>query len=127
MIAAVDEELADFLLWMCKSILTMGRSLRAPAIRFTPEILDDSDGARPFVGRATRPGHAFASAESLAGVESETRFITAVGASSPNGNTVSLEDQMSRAAETKINHDMALGVWRSALGILRASLGRGGR
>lgn len=80
-----------------------------------------------FVGRATRPGHFRPSAESLAGVESEAKFITAMGASSPNGNTVSLEDQMVRSAETKMNHDLALGVWRSSLNILRASAGAGGR
>ncbi|MFT7026534.1 MAG: flagellar basal-body rod protein FlgB [Paracoccaceae bacterium] len=83
-------------------------------------------GFAPFVGRATRSGHEFPSAESVAGVEAEESFITAVGAASPNGNTVSLEDQMARAAETKMNHDLALGVWRATLGILR-SAANGGR
>ncbi|MGG7566697.1 FlgB family protein [Rhodovulum sp. DZ06] len=79
-----------------------------------------------FVPRATRAGHFRPDAESVAGVSAETRHITAVGAASPNGNTVSLEDQIGRAAETKIQHDLALGVWRSAMNIMRASLGSGG-
>jgi flagellar basal-body rod protein FlgB len=87
----------------------------------------DGPAMTTFVGRATRPGHIRPSAEARAGVESEARFITAVGASSPNGNTVSLEDQMVRSAETKMDHDLALGVWRSSLNILRASAGASGR
>jgi flagellar basal-body rod protein FlgB len=91
------------------------------------QTMGDGGDFGPFVGRATRPGHAFASAEAHAGTAAEMRFVTAMGASSPNGNTVSLEDQMTRAAESKMDHDMALGVWKSTLGILRASLGAGGR
>ena len=86
----------------------------------------DSPGPA-FIARATRAGHALPDAESAAGTAAETRFITAVGASSPNGNTVSLEDQMGRAAETKLDHDLALGVWRSAMTILRSSLGGASR
>lgn len=86
---------------------------------------DDDGGAMPFIGRATRPGHAFPSAEAIAGVEAEEAFITAVGAASPNGNTVSLENQMVRAAQTKMDHDLALGVWRASLGILRSAANAG--
>ena len=42
---------------------------------------------------------------------------------SPNGNTVSLEDQMMRAAQTRLSHDMALSVYSAARGILRSALG----
>jgi flagellar basal-body rod protein FlgB len=42
----------------------------------------------------------------------------------PNGNTVSLERQMMRAAETRQSHDLALSVYSSARGILRTALGR---
>ena len=45
-------------------------------------------------------------------------------ARSPNGNTVSLEDQMMRAAQTRQAHDLALAVYSSARGIWRAALGR---
>ncbi len=42
----------------------------------------------------------------------------------PNGNTVSLEREMMRAAETRQSHDMALAAYASARNILRLSLGR---
>lgn len=76
-----------------------------------------------FPAHATRPGHA--GYDPAAVPPARTRFVTAVGASSPNGNTVSIEDQMGRAAETKMQHDVALGVWRSAMNILRASVSGG--
>jgi flagellar basal-body rod protein FlgB len=50
---------------------------------------------------------------------SETADTTA-----PNGNSVSLEREMMRAAETRQSHDMALAVYGTARGILRAALGR---
>ncbi len=48
----------------------------------------------------------------------------AFGAESPNGNTVSLEDQMVRAAEARHEHDLALGIYGKSLDIFRAGLGR---
>ena len=42
----------------------------------------------------------------------------------PNGNSVSLESEIVKAAEIRQDHDMALSVYQSALSILRASLGR---
>lgn len=42
----------------------------------------------------------------------------------PNGNTVDLEDQVLRGLEAQRDHDRALTVYRSALDLLRASLGR---
>jgi len=47
------------------------------------------------------------------------------GEASPNGNTVSLETEMVRAAEAKSAHETALSVYSSSLDILRTSLGRG--
>lgn len=43
---------------------------------------------------------------------------------SPNGNGVSLENEMVRAAGARRDHDLALAVYGKSLGILRASLGR---
>ena len=43
----------------------------------------------------------------------------------PNGNSVSLEEEMVNAAGAKRQHDRALAIYRSNLSILRASLGRG--
>ncbi len=42
----------------------------------------------------------------------------------PNGNTVSLEGQMMKAAEVRHQHDLALSIYRSASSVLRKSLGR---
>ena len=47
------------------------------------------------------------------------------GEASPNGNTVSIEQEMVRASEAKSAHDTALSVYQSSLNILRSSLGRG--
>jgi len=79
------------------------------------------DGTPAFSAKATRPGHiAFGADPNGFAV----REVTALGAESPNGNTVSLEDQMMRAADVRQSHDMALGVYRKSMDILRASIGR---
>jgi len=73
-----------------------------------------------FAQRATRPGHIdFAGDARL-----EARELAAFGAETPNGNSVSLEDQMMRAAETRQSHELALGVYRKSMDILRTSLGQ---
>lgn len=41
----------------------------------------------------------------------------------PNRNGVSLEEEMVRAAEVKRDHDRALSIYRSAVTVLRMSLG----
>ena len=43
---------------------------------------------------------------------------------SPNGNTVSLEAEMLKSIEAKREHDRALAIYKSALSVLRISLGR---
>ncbi|PIV74094.1 MAG: flagellar biosynthesis protein FlgB [Rhodobacteraceae bacterium CG17_big_fil_post_rev_8_21_14_2_50_65_11] len=52
------------------------------------------------------------------------RTIDAGGPESPNGNTVSLETEMVRAIEAERDHSRALNVYRSAMNVLRTSLGR---
>jgi flagellar basal-body rod protein FlgB len=44
---------------------------------------------------------------------------------SPDGNTVSVEREMMRAAEVRGQHEMALGIYSSARDLVRATLGRG--
>jgi len=51
--------------------------------------------------------------------------VNEVGLESPNGNTVSLEDQMMRTIETQQNHQAATAIYKKAIDILRLSLGRG--
>lgn len=42
----------------------------------------------------------------------------------PNGNSVSLEAEMTRAADIKRQHDRALAIYKSSLDLLRLNLGR---
>jgi flagellar basal-body rod protein FlgB len=48
------------------------------------------------------------------------------GVASPDGNTVSLEDQMTRSTAAARDHDTALTVYAKTLSMLRATLGRRG-
>jgi flagellar basal-body rod protein FlgB len=69
--------------------------------------------------RATRPGH-FTSAGTVM-----TEVATASsGGASPDGNTVSVEEEMVKSVMVRQDHDMAMAVYSSARDILRASLGR---
>ncbi len=71
--------------------------------------------------RATRAGHLQPSGGSG---RAEVVIDSLFGAESPNGNSVSLEDQMVRAAETRQQHDLAIGIYQKSLQILRTSMGR---
>jgi flagellar basal-body rod protein FlgB len=79
----------------------------------------ESDDA--FSARTTRPGHFTFGADPNG---FDPREATVLGAETPNGNSVSLEDQMMRAAEVLQSHELAMGVYRKSMDILRASLGR---
>lgn len=70
--------------------------------------------------RATRAGHLTGSTASSA----SPRIIAGSGSESPNGNNVSLEGEMMKAAEITENHERALAIYQSSLGIIRSSLGR---
>lgn len=74
-----------------------------------------------FVPETTRAGHMTFGADPRG---FEARDSAAFGAESPNGNSVSLEDQMMRAAEARQSYDLALGVYRKTMDILRTSIGR---
>lgn len=50
--------------------------------------------------------------------------IHAPGAESPNGNTVSLEDQMMRTIEAQQDHQAATAIYKKTIDILRLSLGK---
>ena len=70
--------------------------------------------------RATRQGH-------LSGQTRRTLrpvFDSAFGSEGPNGNTVSMTDQLARAAQALGNHDKAVTVYKKTLDILRLGLGR---
>ncbi|TRW99460.1 FlgB family protein [Paracoccus sp. M683] len=43
---------------------------------------------------------------------------------SPNGNSVSIEAEMVKTAQLRGEHELSVGIYRSALDILRTSIGR---
>jgi len=59
------------------------------------------------------------------GVASTPRFkeIRSLGAGSPNGNSVSIEDEMMRSGEAARDHEIASTLYGKALSMLRAALG----
>lgn len=71
--------------------------------------------------RRTRAGH-------LGGFEGDTpirpEVSTGHGAAAPNGNSVSLEQEMVKAATVRQDHETALAIYRNTSDIIRASLGR---
>ncbi len=71
--------------------------------------------------RATRPQHLNAAFQNAT---PQIREAGLSGNTSPNGNSVSLEEQMLEAVDVKRTHDRALAIYKSGLGILRTSLGR---
>lgn len=71
--------------------------------------------------RATRAGHISAAGSYRVEVAADRNATS----ESPDGNTVSLEEEMVKSVEVKRQHDLALAVYKSSLGILRSSLGRG--
>ena len=76
--------------------------------------------ARDVTLATTRPGH-----QPSAALGSSWSMVDAVGRPSPNGNTVSLEEEMVRSTRAQSAHTTALTVYRSSLDILRTALGRG--
>ena len=71
--------------------------------------------------RATRAGHIGADGAYTISVSADP----ASDATSPDGNGVSIEDEMVKAVDVKRQHDRALAIYKSSLNVLRASLGRG--
>lgn len=70
--------------------------------------------------RTTRAGHVLDSAATPSGYD----LVDAPGATSPNGNTVSLETEMMKSSQVRHEHELALSVYKSSMNILRTSIGR---
>ena len=82
------------------------------------DFADILDAGPAFSARMTRPGHIpFGDPRGFEPLER-----AAFGAETPNGNSVSLEDQMLRGAAVRQEHDLAIGVYSKALDILRATV-----
>ena len=71
--------------------------------------------------RTTRAGHLTAG---LPGPR--VRAVEVEGEPSPNGNTVSLEDEMIRSADAKRGFDLSLSVMQSGMTLMRTAIGRRG-
>ena len=93
---------------------------RAQALEPFAESYRQADGMEL---RATRPGHI--GAEAPVRLASAAHTFETSDPVSPNGNTVSLETEMTKSAEIKLQHDMATSIYKTSLDILRASIGRG--
>lgn len=77
-----------------------------------------------FQASASRPGHT-GFTETLQRAEAaQTYEVSKLGAESPNGNSVSIEDQMARGAHAVADHTMALSVLRKSMDLIRMSIGR---
>jgi len=70
--------------------------------------------------RTTRPQHIGGSAASI-----PARQMASTTEPAPNGNDVSIEEQMLLAIEAQREHNRALAIYRHAMGIIRSSLGAG--
>ncbi len=69
---------------------------------------------------ASRPGHLNGIAQS----GSRWAELTPDAPADPNGNSVSIEEEMLTAVEVKRQHDRALAIYKTSLNVLRASLGK---
>lgn len=70
--------------------------------------------------RATRPGH-IGAADNTA---TNTRIQASEAEPSPNGNNVSIEQEMLNAVNVQREHNRALAIYKHALTVMRTSLGR---
>ncbi|TCL01453.1 flagellar basal-body rod protein FlgB [Shimia isoporae] len=69
--------------------------------------------------RVTREGHLGGALEARDASAFESAYEV-----SPNGNSVTLEEEMLKSVEVKRQHDRALAVYKHSLGVIRTSLGR---
>ncbi|QDY70158.1 FlgB family protein [Qingshengfaniella alkalisoli] len=70
--------------------------------------------------KSTRDGHIGAGK----GMADGQILVPSALDAAPNGNQVSLENEMIKASEARQSHQLALSVYRSGLDMLRASIGR---
>jgi len=77
------------------------------------------DTGRAVAMTSTRQGHLNGATAPQPWAEYE-----AAPSGDPNGNGVSIEEEMLKAVETKRQHDRALAIYKSSMTILRSSLGR---
>ena len=77
------------------------------------------DLARAPAMQATRPGHLTQSPTGTA-----ARLVDSGTEPAPNGNTVSLEDELLESVQIGSEHKQALAIYRHAMTVLRTAIGR---
>ena len=75
--------------------------------------------AGPLQMKATRAGHMTASPTAQA-----AKIVDTGSEPAPNGNTVSVEDELMASTQVGSDHKRALAIYRHTLTVLRSSLGR---
>ncbi len=88
---------------------------------FKDLIASDASGT---VQRATRSAHLNGISPEQSPIENARISVDESAQSDPNGNSVTIEDEILRAVDAKRQHDRALAIYRSSLNILRTSIGR---
>lgn len=69
--------------------------------------------------RMTRPGHLASSEGAFA-----AQIIETGGEPAPNGNTVSLEEELMNSVQISRDHSTALAIYQHAMTVMRTSLGK---
>ncbi len=82
-------------------------------------------GGTPLSLRSSRAGH-MVEGRLFGSAQDQQTALAAGGGMSPNGNDVSLDQQMMKMAKARQSHDMALAVYRATSSITRTALGRSG-
>ena len=62
--------------------------------------------------------------QKITALEAGVKLMDGADIASPNGNTVSLEQQTMLAAQTKGDHEMALAVYRKSLEMMKMAIGK---
>ncbi len=85
-------------------------------------------GASGLSLKVTEPGHLRGPAGASGAPGAQFKVIQAPDSeTSMNGNSVVLEEQVSRVAETRMRYEAAAGLYEKSMGLLRLALSRPGR
>ena len=77
-----------------------------------------------YKARDLKPFDAFLALTKGGGTEIMNSHEVKTSTASPNGNNVSLDEQMLIASETKMQHETALAIYRKSMDLLRIGLGK---
>jgi len=90
------------------------------AARDLPPFVEMVRGDSPSFGlKATRAGHLNGNMQPF-----QAQIFEREAEKDPNGNSVSLEVEMLHAVNAKRQHDRAISIYKTSLGVLRTTLGR---